>query len=407
MMHSGDREFMEGGSVVALDLGGAISTASVVVGGVVAVLGVVGYQNRRAKLSIIRSAFNDVIGLLAADHSEHRLAGAILLRRFMDPSSEHGIRDGLLHRRAPYAKEAQDVMAAVLRGLSRGDLQKLLADGLAHAKTLNGADLQRTNLQGSYLAQKDLVVSIEEADFYRADLSGASLKGVSAQRAAFYQARLQGTVLRDADLRNAIFYEAELSGADFRGALLDGASFAGARNIPAELVPHLDDANRYCSTDRAPGPAAPKAGLQRVFLSAPSERTPAQDSMYQRLIELLSREGLAIEALPPHDYPPSAALAEIARRLAGCAGMVVLGLRRVSSDPDTSSAGTTPWIHAEAGMAHARGLPLLLLREPGVRTGVFDHAVDGYHTHVVDLENRWNDEAMLTALAPWIFEIRV
>ena len=41
-MHSGDREFMEGGSVVALDLGGAISTASVVVGGVVAVLGVVG-----------------------------------------------------------------------------------------------------------------------------------------------------------------------------------------------------------------------------------------------------------------------------------------------------------------------------------------------------------------------------
>lgn len=57
-------------------------------------------------------------------------------------------------------------------------------------------------------------------------------------------------------------------------------------------------------------------------------------------------------------------------------------------------------------MAHVRGLPLLHLREPGVSTGVFDHVVDGYHTHVVDLKNRWNEDAMLTALAPWIFEVR-
>jgi hypothetical protein len=57
-------------------------------------------------------------------------------------------------------------------------------------------------------------------------------------------------------------------------------------------------------------------------------------------------------------------------------------------------------------MAHVRGLPLLHLREPGVSTGVFDHVVDGYRTHVVDLKNRWNEDAMLTALAPWIFEVR-
>lgn len=395
---------------MALDMGNAISTVSVVVGGVVAVLGVLGYQNRRARLSSIASAFNDVVGLLAADDAERQLAGAILLRRFFDPSSELGLRAGL-SRRAPYAGEALSVMAAVLRGVPRGDLQKLLADGLAHAETLENADLQRTNLQNAYLAPRRYSGSLQRggslvgADFYRADLSEASLKGVNAQRAVFYQARLQGTVLRDADLRNASFFEADLSGANFRGARLGGASFAGARNIPHELLPLLDDAKKYTSMDRAPAPTTPVGKRAHVFLSAPADRTPEQDSICAWLSEVLGREGLVLESLSRHDYPKSAVLAEIDRRLAGCAGMVVLGLRSVDTEPEASQAGTTPWTHVEAGMAYGRGLPLLLLREQGVNTGVFDHAVDGHHTHVVDLKDRWNETVMRSALAPWLSEV--
>jgi len=110
-----------------------------------------------------------------------------------------------------------------------------------------GADLQETNLQAAYLAARTRGVSLqlERADFYRADLSRASLKGASAKGDVFYQARLHDTVLRDADLREAIFFEADLSGADFGRARLEGASFAGARNIPIELVSHLEDGNRY------------------------------------------------------------------------------------------------------------------------------------------------------------------
>ncbi|MEE2855128.1 MAG: pentapeptide repeat-containing protein [Actinomycetota bacterium] len=397
---------------MAVDVGGAVSTASVVVAAAVAVLGVVGYQNRRAKLSAIRSAFTHVIGLLAAQDAERRLAGAIFLRRFLDPSSEFGIRDGLFRRRAPYAREAQNVMAAVLRGVPRGNLQKLLADGLAHAKTLDEEDLQRTNLQDAYLGEggplkpKGHGGSLKGADFYRADLSEASLRGVKAQGAKFYQARLQGTVLRDAELQGATFFEADLFGANFKGALLHGASFAGARNIPEELMPYLaNEETKFDSKDPAPAPAKPAAKRPHVFLSAPSERNPAQVSVCERLAELFAREGLLLEALPRHDYPPSSALAEIARRLDGCAGMVVLGLRHSGADPAGASAGTTPWTHVEAGMAYGKGLPLLLLREPGVSTGVFDHAVDGHHTHVVDLEDRWSEESMRSALRPWIFEV--
>jgi hypothetical protein len=134
---------------------------------------------------------------------------------------------------------------------------------------------------------------------------------------SFYQARLQDTVLRDADLRAASFFEADLSGADFGRARLEGASFAGARNIPVELVSHLDDGNRYRSPDPVPAPAAPTPRSPHVFLSAPTARTPAKDSMCARLAELLAREGLVLETLPVVTTRPSGALAEIARRLAG------------------------------------------------------------------------------------------
>jgi hypothetical protein len=103
--------------------------------------------------------------------------------------------------------------------------------------------------------------------------------------------------------------------------------------------------------------------------------------------------------------PPSNALSEISRRLAGCAGVVVFGLRHDGSDPDASPAGITPWTHVEAGMAYGRGLPLLLLREPGVDAGAFENAVEGHHTYLVDLGDRFDEEAIRAAVVPWIFEV--
>jgi hypothetical protein len=161
--------------LVTADVGSVVSIGSAVIGGLVAVLGVLGYQNRRTRLSAIRTAFNDVVGALSSDDVRRQLAAAVLLRRFFDPGSELGGRDLSGRRRAPYSGEALSVMAAVLRGLPSGDLQKLLADGLAYAPTLAGADLQRTNLQGAYLSSRT-EGTLERADFYRADLSGGSLK---------------------------------------------------------------------------------------------------------------------------------------------------------------------------------------------------------------------------------------
>jgi hypothetical protein len=113
-----------------------------------AILGVLKYfqyRTRRDKIALVGQAFESMVDSLASEVEVERLAGAILLRRFFDPKSELGIAG------TPYADDAVRVIAAILRSQETGNFQKLLADGLAYAPSLAGADLQRTNLQNAYL----------------------------------------------------------------------------------------------------------------------------------------------------------------------------------------------------------------------------------------------------------------
>ena len=261
----------------AVDLTGVVSLAAVVVAALVSVLGVVGFQNRRARTTAIRSAFEEVVASLASTERERQLAGAVLLRRFFDRTSELGMRDWRGRRTAPYANEARSVLAAVLRGAPTGDLQKLLADGLAYSETLAHVDLQRTNLQDAYLAPRHEGGSLAAADFYRADLSGASLKNTAAEGAIFYQARAEDTIFRGADLRGANFFEANLARAVFTDAQLAGATFKGAINLPGELLAHLDGTTRCrARSSRSPaGCPAARAPSSSASVTSPRPTRPA------------------------------------------------------------------------------------------------------------------------------------
>ena len=96
-----------------------------------------------------------------------------------------------------------------LRDAPPSNLQKLLADGLAYAPSLQYADLQRCNLHEAYLGVRpDRSIDLSRADFFEANLTGASLKGAKAHGTVFFQAVLHDTVLSESDLTEA----------DFRGA---------------------------------------------------------------------------------------------------------------------------------------------------------------------------------------------
>jgi hypothetical protein len=64
------------------------------------------------------------------------------------------------------------VIAALLRNTPTGELQKLLADGLAYASGLQGADLQECNLSRAYLGRRP-----------RTAVSHASIRLLAAGRA--------------------------------------------------------------------------------------------------------------------------------------------------------------------------------------------------------------------------------
>jgi len=394
--------------VLAFDLTGAVSLAAVVVAALVSVLGVVGFQNRRARTTAIRSAFGDVVTALASTEAERQLAGAVLLRRFFDSTSELGMRDWRGRRSAPYAAEARSVLAAVLRGVPTGDLQKLLADGLAYAPTLAHADLQRTNLQDAYLAPRHEGGSLEGADFYRADLSGASLKNTVAAGAIFYQVRAEDTIFRGADLRGANFFEANLARAVFTDARLDGATFKGASNVPPELSAQIDGDGVYTSAEPAPRPD--RSGLpapRQVFVSLPSARSARQESQWRRVSALLEANQIGLVQLLQRDYPVSSALVEITRRMSGCAGAVIFGFRdeTASDGSDETTAGVTPWTHIEAGVAHGLGLRLLLVRESGVTAGAFADAVTGHRAVTLTIDEPWDEESAQRVVATWARDV--
>jgi len=349
------------------------------------------YLSRRDKQIVARDVFLAVIESLSSEVEVKRLGGAILLRRFFDPETDLG------HGDLPYAREAMNVIAAILRDLETGNFQKLLADGLRSAPTLEHADLQGTNLQKAYLGKKkSKIPNLNYADFYRADLSGASLREASVVRADFYQSRLHNTIFRGADLTAANFFEADLLGANFKGAILERASFFGARNIPSGLSVHIGTDGMYMGKEPfSPPPAPTERDNLKVFLSRPGSLNTSQQEFVTHFLTLLDKERISAITVERDEYPNFGAVSEVRRVMSGCEGAVILGFCQLEVRRGFWRTGTdeareiqglalpTAWNHVEAGMAAMVGLPALYIVEKGVGGGLLEsRGVDDIVTNI-------------------------
>jgi uncharacterized protein YjbI with pentapeptide repeats len=344
------------------------------------------FTTYRDKAAATRKSLETVVASLASANEVDRLAGAILLRKFFDPKSEVSTKG------TPYAADAITVIAAILRSQPTGNFQKLLADGLAFAPSLQGADLQKTNLQNAYLGSRgDAQLDLRQADFFRADLAGASLKGANASGAVFYQARMTDAVLRKADLSGANFFEADLLGASFDGAKLAGASFERARNLSAALSPHIKDNHWDGPEVFTPSPGTARSAAPVVYMSKPGCLDAHQEKIIALVCGWLESQGLTTSTLERMDYPTTSVFSELRRRISGCTGAIVFGFAELRISDGLWRAGTaeearisgqawsTPWNQVEASMAAMINLPLLLVAEPDVTNGVFDPALDEHN----------------------------
>lgn len=361
--------------------GAWVAAATATAGFLTALLGILRYFNyrtRRDRVAAVGAALDAVVVSLATDNDVQRAAAAIRLRRFFDRRSELGVAG------TAYAADALNVITAVLRDLPAGNLQKLLADGLAHAPTLAGADLQRTNLQNAYLAGVDMA----GADLFQAELSDGSLNGADARGAKFYRSRLVRTVFVGADLRGASFFEADLRDARFSGARLTDARFTRCENVPDALVEELDAEGRFTGTTpfRPPEPSSP--GRPRFFVSRPFALTADQISMVGLVTGALAAAGADVAIVQASESSPAGVLSDVRQAMSGCAGVIILGFRQLEVSSGRSRAGTpadeevtglvlaTPWNHAEAGLAAGLGLPIFRVHERGISGGVFDPRAD-------------------------------
>ena len=142
-----------------------IGVLAALVAGALGILRYFSYRTRRDRISLVGQAFSSTVEGLSSDAETKKLAAAILLRRFFDKGTEQGAAG------TPYEHEAVAVIAALLRNTLTGELQKLLADGLAYASSLQGADLQECNLSRAYLGKRP-----------RAEVAHASLRLLVAGR---------------------------------------------------------------------------------------------------------------------------------------------------------------------------------------------------------------------------------
>jgi hypothetical protein len=392
------------------DIASLITALVAVVG---SVLAVTKYLSRRDKQLAAQQAFRTVLDSLSSTVEHQRLGGAILLRRFFDPKTELG------EGGTPYAREAVDVIAALLRETETGNFQKLLADGLLYASSLESADLQRTNLQNAYLGAKSGVSpNLTRADFYRADLSAASLKGANAENAVFYQARLHNTIFKEANLSGASFFEADLLGANFSGATLRNAKFAGARNVPKDLLAHIGEDGTYCGPDICPrAAAAAVAERPKVFISKPGTLNVLQQELVRQVVGILADEDIDATTVERGNYPNVGAMSEVRRVLRGCSGAVIIAFRQLEVAKGTWRSGTeetrsvedvalpTAWNHVEAGMAAMAGLPMLFLVERGVIGGLFELGDVGHSVTAIDLLKPSNDE-IRRSITAWAHAVR-
>lgn len=396
-----------------------ITAIAAVIGGILGILKYFNYRSRQDELRLIANDFHAVVAALRSDSQIERLAGAISLRRFFDKRGESG-------KDIPYAKEAVDVTAAILRGQAISDFQKLLADGLAYAVNLHKTDLQKTNLQFAYLVAKEkdarshagVRIDLSKADFYRADLSGASLKGAFAQEAVFYQARLHRTVLSKADLSGANFFEADLKDAKFDGAIMDKAIFRGARNIPEELLQKLDNNGIYDGNEPFHEMRHSAESLNPVFVSKPGYVGYQDQQKIASVLAKLEDEGIDSVALERPDYPSFGALGELRRMVTGCVGMIIFGLPdlqiekgswRTGTPEETAvenSAFATPWSQIEAGMALMQGMPILVVCEKPVRDGIFENSLTGPGIYYVSTEDNLNGEIFQNTFSNWCSDVR-
>ncbi len=337
----------------------------------------IGYllERKARRLEAYFKSFDAVVAQLSSSNTSSQLAAAVLLRRYFNTKQ--------MRKDADLRVETVNVISALLRVLPVGVFQKTLGDSLAYALELSATDLQHVNLQDVYLGVKNerKRIRLHKTDLYMADLSYALLERIDGREAILYNAVLFNVKIKNSDFSKACFRGADLKGARFTNVLLDGADFTDATNVPQEILGKMKNGVVKSESQIS---TIPPQSLGTVFFSMPGCLGKREEALTKAYRSVLVSHGYEVVYYQKDDYPEFGQLTKIKESIESSSAMIAFGFKQSNIASGTAFPGTlkqspirdkwlhTPWNEIEVGMALMRGLPVLLVKDDGIDSGIFD-----------------------------------
>ena len=334
------------------------------------------FQRESIKRENYYKSFDTVVAQLSSDVKTSQLSAAILMRRYF---KELGNK-----KRADLHLEAINVISSLLKVLPTGVFQKTLGDGLAYAVNLSKVDLQNTNLQNLYLGRKDDTrIQMQETDMFMADLSYANLDKIDGQGAVFMNSILYHASIKNCDFTNAYFYGADLSNAYFKNVILYGADFSKASNLPIEFQGKLSEDNKFTSKEPITTPSTKQEG-KVIFFSMPGSLSKQAEVITKDYRDFLEAKGYTVLYYEKDEYPEFGQFNKIRQSITNSSAMIAFGFKQINIKqgvlhPNTATEVeiqdkymSTSWNELEVGMGLMNKLPILLVKDKDIDSGVFD-----------------------------------
>lgn len=151
--------------------------------------------------------------------------------------------------------------------------------------------------------------------------------------------------------------------------------------------------------------------MKNIFLSRPTWVGREFVQGLNAFTSILKSYDLTPRTLGVSDYPSNTPLDEVISIMDQCVGAIILGYPQIEvkdgvlkGDAINSPISlATEWNHIEAGLAYAKGLPLLVIHHKGVQRGIFDRGAISKFIYEIDLSNStwFSEEKIIGAIRDW------